>query len=183
MARSSALDLGLPCLATANPEGTANLKAGGSKGNELRAIAVRYGQGLRGKPRTGRRHADDDAAGKSAGPSRSAFRRTAASASRWTPRHRFGAGPVLLRTSQKTPGGGWGGRHRPRLPGKSLFDGAGAYDTGNRQALLANSGGETSLRHGHRRTHSHYRTGTRFGKHSVRLPPYCHEGRLTTPLR
>jgi hypothetical protein len=169
MARSSALDLALPCLATANPEGTANLKAGGSKGNELRAIAVRYGQGLRGKPRTGRRHADDDAAGKSAGPSRSAFRRTAASASRWTPRHRFGAGPNLLRTSQKTPGGGWGGRHRPRLPGKSLFDGAGAYDTGNRQALLANSGGETSLRHGQRRTSFHYRSGTRFGKHSVRL--------------
>ena len=168
MARSSALDLGLPCLATANPEGTANLKAGGSKGNELRAIAVRYGQGLRGKPRTGRRHADDDAAGKSAGPSRSAFRRTAASASRRIPRHRFGAGSKLPR---EKPGGGWGGRHRPRLPGKSLFGGAGAYDTGNRQALLANSGGETALRHGQRRTSHHYRSGTRFGKHSVRLGP------------
>ena len=180
MARSSALDLGLPCLAAATLKGAAYLRAGGSKGNELRAIAVRYGQGLRGKPRTGRRQADGEAAGEGMKPSRSAQLRTGASASRRLPRHRFRAGSKL---PKEMPGGGWGGRHRPRLPGKSLFGGAGAYDTGNRQALLANSGGETALRHGQRRTSFHYRSGTRFGKHSVRLPPYCHEGRLTTPLR
>jgi len=96
MARSSALDLGLPCRAAVDQAGAAGLKAGGSKGNELRAIAVRdCGQGLRGKPRAGRRQADGEAAGEGTKPSRSAQLRTGASASRRIPRHRFGAGSRL----------------------------------------------------------------------------------------
>lgn len=85
--------------------------------------------------------------------------------------------------SKERSGGGWGGRHKPRLPGKSLFGGRARTTPEDRQALLANSGGETPLQHGHRRTLLHYRSGTRFGKHCVRLRPPCRYERLTPAAR
>lgn len=73
--------------------------------------------------------------------------------------------------SEETPSGGMGRAAQASTPREITVRRAGAYNTGNRQALLANSGGETPLRDGHRRTHHHYRCEPRFGKHSLRLRP------------
>jgi len=136
MARSRALDRDLPHRADASRRGRGDQRAGWSKGIELRAIAVRCGQGLRGKPRTGRRQADGEAAGKGGLPSRSARLRTGASASRRIPRHRFGAGPHLRKDTRRRVGTLAMAKTSPE---KSLFVRRARTTPANRQALLANS--------------------------------------------